>query len=178
MPVRTVYWDEVSASELYWRPETVGRHLAILPGPIEDDECFRKAGFTDFVDSDDAWHAHVRGILERLLSLTSRQGSPWLLVDHCHRALFKLVSGWWLSNRRPPEVALVDALEYTLDNDNIEPSVVAFGRPPVATLRGSAGHPIIWLWERAPVLTSEEVMSEVGEGFQVERIALKWSGLA
>ena len=145
--VRTLNWAEVDAESA---PDLVvsghGRILVLWPAPVDHDECFARAGFLDFADTTDAWHAGFADLVAALCRFLGRGGHARLVSGDYPRAhgightLARLLGH--PSAIATPENAIIAA---ALD-DNFSPCVVHFGEPARAALRSGGGHPLLWTW--------------------------------
>ena len=130
----TVHWSLVL-------PDSSGAALfALWPAPMNDDVCFRDAGFTDFGDADEAWDANAEGLLSRLLAEMSMHGEPRLVS-----AALEQPQPWFRSLFRKPDVfSLRDQISLPIQWDQLPDCVVEFGEAGVS-LRTGQGHHIFWI---------------------------------
>jgi hypothetical protein len=107
---------------------------------MNDDVCFRNAGFTDFADADEAWDANAEGLLSRLLAEMSRYGEPRLVS-----AALEQPQPWFRSLFRKPDVfSLRDQISLPIQCDQLPECVVEFGESGIS-LRTGQGHHIFWI---------------------------------
>ncbi len=167
MPPFTVHWAPV-------RKESEGAELfALWPSPMNDDACFRAAGFTDFGDGDDNWDANAEGMLTRLLEALGGHGPPRLMSKPVekHRPWYRR----WFAD---PEVfALREQIELPLQWDELPDCVVGFGDGGV-TLRTGGGHHIFWITlPGSDAAFFPEIVSRIAAPHPLVRTNLKWEGL-
>jgi hypothetical protein len=100
---------------------------------VDHDACFEAAGFTDFADSTQAWHDEFARLVSNLLAELGQAGRP------------RLAQGEYPTWRARLRKSMADALLSAALDDNFGPCVLTFGQPPLALIRSSDGHPILWI---------------------------------
>lgn len=132
-----VHWAQVDAAS---RP-TDGVTFALWPAPVNADECFRAAGFTDFGDADDAWDEEAESLLRRMVDSLSAYGEPRL-----RSAPLSPHPRWRdrLRSRAPQPLPLTEQLLTPMWWDSLPDAIVEFGSPAVS-LRGGSGHVLLWI---------------------------------
>jgi hypothetical protein len=158
--IRVLHWDELALSAV---PELAahsdGRVLVLVPAPIDHDECFASAGFTDFADTDDDWYAEFSALVWRLFQFLEQAGPARLPLGR--------------STLATPVEAIVAAAR----DDNFPASVVHFGSPTQASVSASAGHPLLWLWSARDRFDDHELLSSTAGSLELVRTRLDWSAL-
>lgn len=168
MSVLTVHWSPV-------RPEENGAELfALWPAPVNDDVCFREAGFTDFGDADDRWDVAAEGVHDRLLGILSRYGEPTLLSKPVERA-----RSWFQRLFRKAETfGISEQIMVPIMWDSQPDCVVAFGSSGVK-LRTGNGHHIYWVTVPATCrVPFREVAYEAAGPHSLVKTNLRWEYLA
>ena len=140
---------------------------------MNDDVCFREAGFTDFDDADEAWDADAEGLLDRLLAELSQYGKPKLISEAVERA-----QSWFRSMFRGPEVfSLREQIMVPIQWDHLPDCVVAFGESG-CTLRTGQGHHIFWITMPLDLSDAFPVLAErVAAPHPIHHTALRWDAL-
>jgi hypothetical protein len=162
MKIFQLNWGEVNEPRPSWSPSS-GTLWAVWPSPIDHDLCLRDAGVDEFDDTDSAWNVEFSTLLEKLIKSLAKLGEGTLIqgeypVDHsCHR------------------VSLCDALIGAATDDNFHPCMVTFGAPPVASLRTSYGHAIIWVWLASGYL--DRYLDAIADGRHMRQRKLRWANL-
>ncbi|MCA9171129.1 MAG: hypothetical protein KDB23_25830 [Planctomycetales bacterium] len=130
--------DAVASSDQLW--------LAIWPSPLNGDECFAQAGFTEFTETDDAWDHAWRTIIEDVISDLSRYDSPVIrqpVLPVTKSTLWERMCG--ASKYRDVTLTLLEQVALTTNDDRYSQVVVEFGSAPHISLVTCDGHPILWL---------------------------------
>jgi hypothetical protein len=140
----------MSAFSIHWSPvhpdltpplARVGvRLVAVWPAPVNDDACFRQAGFTDFADADEAWDREADLFLQRAVDELGRYGPPRIRPAEPPRLSWRQR----LFGTRPPATDLLETIRAPTEWDHLPDTVVEFGTSPV-TLRTGGGHLLLWL---------------------------------
>jgi hypothetical protein len=135
-PLR-VHWARVGSGT----PSPDSVLFAVWPAPVNADECFRAAGFTDFGDADDAWDEKAESLLRRVVEELGQHGEPRL-----HSAPLSPLPRWRdrLRGRAPGPLPLMDQLLAPMRWDSLPDAIVEFGAPAVS-LRGGSGHFLLWI---------------------------------
>jgi hypothetical protein len=163
MGISRLNWGELNEARPPWSP-TAGHLYAIWPSPVDHDVCFEAAGFTEFGDSDDAWHRDFADLVARALNSLAHLGDPVLREGHT-------------VDREGRRVSFRDALIVAATDDNFPPCVVGFGDPPKASVRTSDGHAILWTWVSENV-ELDAFLDRLAEGREVVNRTMKWEKLA
>lgn len=157
-----------------------GRLYAVWPGPFEHDACLRKAGFTDFADSEPQWEHEFQQISGRLLDALSDFGVPNVrhgeFPDYTPSVLDRL-RGLIGRTRVDPEPTLTDMVVATASSDQYVACVIDFGAPARVTLRVSDGHSIFWLHLLDPDISIDTLLSRIAEQRPIAHTSLDWRGL-
>ena len=168
--IHTIHWGEVAAGlHAFWEgPDT--EVTAIWPGPVDHDECFRSAGFTDFEDSDDAWDSEFERLAHRLVTWLKRFGEPATAQrEGVRQAVIHYLSG------KPGDSALVRRILAPAYDDREFEVIVNFGSPVAVRLCTGGGHEIFWLATRKQeAMDREDLLEFLAEGRDVSRTSLKW----
>jgi hypothetical protein len=148
---------------------------ALWPAPVNPDECFAAAGFTDFADADNHWDAQADALLQRVLDTLVTHFGPAAL----HHAPLMQARPW---HRRlfTPAVALplVEQLALPLHDDRLPAADIRFGGSSGARIRGSAGHLLMWIdWPSQAPLSFEAFVRGLAPGVPVMQTELKWTAL-
>ena len=163
----TVHWSPVPGA-------TDGAELfALWPSPMNDDVCFREAGFTDFGDGDESWDTDAESLLTRLLEELGSYGLPRLKSKPAERH-----QSWY---RRPftkdEAFNLRQQIELPMQWDELPDCIVAFGESGVS-LRTGRGHHIFWITlphSDAPSFLS--LAGRVAASHPIVRTVLRWERL-
>jgi hypothetical protein len=161
--ISRVNWGEVGEARPSWSPVS-GRLCAIWPSPVDHDQCFAAAGFTDFADSDGTWWLHFGDLVARIVGVLEPAG-------HAVVRTGETPSG--VEGRQVVPQALLAAAT----DDNFPTCLVEFGDPPRASIRTSNGHAIMWLWT-ADGTAIDAVLSAMALGHEVRQLSLRWDKLA
>jgi hypothetical protein len=156
-------WGEVTAPAVDWCPSG-WRLWAIWPSPVDHDLCFASAGFADFADSDDAWDAAFRELLERLLSAFAPRR-------------LGLLAGAFPRQGGGSRESLAEALYAAARDDNRAACVVGDREPATCRLRTSAGHPLIWIAQADSDLAWLTAAATADSSLEICNVRLEWSKL-
>ena len=156
-------WDEVALARPAWQPRG-WRLFALWPSPVDHDTCFAEAGFSDFEDSNDAWHASLCELIADVLRSLACYGAP------------RLAEGERPLPKGRPGNALQDALLAAASDDNFPACVVEFGSPAHAFVRTSNGHPLLWIASSSDV--REELLAVAAKFGGARHLQLDWNKLA
>jgi hypothetical protein len=138
-----------------YRGARPGRLFALLPEPVDGNECLAAAGFTAFADSDDEWDREFDRLVVGLVrALERRFGEPSVVAPPRRQSwmtrLARLGSrpkDTTNPDKLTPEAALTSAVR---DDSYLEFAAVELGRsaapPGLAMAFTSGGHPIVWVW--------------------------------
>ncbi|MDB6031292.1 MAG: hypothetical protein JWM16_1630 [Verrucomicrobiales bacterium] len=147
--------------------------FALWPSPVNDDVCFREAGFTDFGDGDENWEGNANDVLTRLLDDLSRYGPAHLVSAPVERH-----QPWYCRLFGNPEVYdLREQIELPMEWDELPDCIVAFGVAG-ATLRTGSGHHIFWItvpW--ADAASFPRLVERVAASHPIVRTGLRWEYL-
>jgi hypothetical protein len=140
MSVFRIHWSTVDPRLTPRLAHGDGRLVPVWPAPVNDDACFRAAGFTDFADADEAWDREADRFLQRLVDELSRFGPPRI------RQAAEPRRSWWqrLFGARSRAPDMLETIRAPADWDHLPDTVVEFGASPV-TLRTGGGHLLLWL---------------------------------
>jgi hypothetical protein len=132
---------------------------AVWPSPVDHDQCFQTAGFDEFADTDDLWDEDFSKVVERTVETLSTLGSG------------TVTGGQYLLGETKLE-SLQQALLAGTKDDNLQPPVVSFGDPALATLRTSDGHSVLWIWLQVGDL--DRHLAFIADGLPVTARDLIW----
>lgn len=135
-----IHWSQIPR-DAAGRHATEGSELfALWPSPVNDDVCFRKAGFTEFGDGDESWDSQATEMLTRLLAELSTFGQPRLVSQPVMR-----YQPWYRRLFAAPEpYKLRQQIELPIQWDSLPECTIAFGKSGVSLYTGS-GHHIFWI---------------------------------
>ena len=163
----TIHWSPVPGA-----PDG-GDWFALWPAPMNDDVCFREAGFTDFGDGDESWDADAESLLTRLLEELSRYGTPRLMSEPAekHRS-------WYHRLFATAEVFdLRQQIELPIQWDELPDCIVAFGESGVS-LRTGSGHYIFWITlPHCDGSSFPNLVARVASSHPIDRTELRWDCL-
>lgn len=149
---------------------------ALWPAPVNDDECFRHAGYTDFQSEDEnyseAYWDEQAGVLhQRLIAVLSGLGEPILMSQPLRKQ--RGLARFWLQGEPLP---LAEQLELPVCDDNLPDARVCFGQ--VAELRTGNGHRLYWvaLSPESP-LNITGILVAIAKGWPRRCVQLDWSKL-
>jgi len=162
---------------IHWSPApgaADGMELfALWPSPMNDDVCFREAGFTEFGDGGENWDADAERLLTRLLETLSTYGPPRLMSKPTEKH-----QPWYRRLFTKPEAfGLRQQIELPIQWDELPDCVVAFGESGVS-LRTGSGHHIFWIrlpHSDAPQFSS--LAGQVAAPHPIVRTQLRWECL-
>jgi hypothetical protein len=169
----TIHWAPVTGAAADRFAAEKLRLLALWPAPVNDDKCFREAGFTEFGDADEQWEKHAGEMLTRLMADLAVHGTPRLLCQPVEKR-----RPWYgRLFSQPQYYDLREHLELSLRWDNIPDCVVGFGESE-AQLRTGKGHHIFWITlpQRAGDLFGE-VVPRIAGSHPFKRTDLHWECL-
>jgi hypothetical protein len=164
MGISRLNWGEINEARPPWSWPS-GRLYAIWPSPVDHDQCFEAAGFTEFGDSDDSWDRDFSDLIARVLESLAHFGGAVLR------------EGEYPVERGRPRASCRDALIAAATDDNVPPCVVVFGDPPKASVRTCDGHPILWTW----ISGDNDLDTSLGGlagGREIVNRTMKWQKLA
>jgi hypothetical protein len=163
----TIHWSPVPGA-------LAGMELfALWPSPMNDDICFREAGFTDFDDADESWDVNAAGLLTRLLEALSNYGPPRLMSEPAtkHQPWYRR---WFTKSE---EFDLRRQIELPILWDQLPDCIVAFGESGV-TLRTGTGHHIFWVTLPHFAASSFPALAgRLAASHPIARTELRWDGL-
>ncbi|MBB4638162.1 hypothetical protein [Longimicrobium terrae] len=148
--------------------------FAVWPSPVNADECFRAAGFTDFGDADDVWDEEAESLLQRMVEALSAYGEPRLASTP-----LSPLPRWRdrLRGRAPGPLPLIDQLLGPMRWDSLPDAIVEFGSPAVS-LRGGSGHFLLWITLPATDAERfEDALPGIAGGHPLVRTDLAWEHL-
>jgi hypothetical protein len=168
-----VHWSDVPASIDALNAVQNHQLLALWPAPVNPDECFKEAGFTDFEDADAVWDGKASDLLARVVSALEAYG-PAMLTS---MPITSQVPWILRPFRSPKPLPLLEQLEMPMHWDSLPSCLVTFGSAG-ASLRTGNGHVLMWV-------TLPDSGNELGRNFAT-RVAgshplfltpLKWEHL-
>ena len=168
-----IHWSRVPPSESRI-PVARGQYLlAMWPAPVNYDECFKAAGFSNFADNDDEWDARAEDFLTRVLTELLVYGSGVLQSAPLTKGL-----PWY---RRPFQVApthtLINQILLPMHWDSLPACHVSFGGN-MAALRTGDGHFLLWLTLPAQgQFQLKSFLSKVAGPWPVLETHLNWRAL-
>lgn len=167
MPSFTVHWSPVP------HPDGATHLFALWPAPVNDDACFRAAGFTDFGDADDFWDREAELLLGRLIHELRAFGEPSLRSEPLSKPL-----PWYRRLfSRPPALPLPEQIGWPMHWDNLPDCLVDFGTSG-ASLRTGQGHEIYWIkLPKAKASSFETIALRLAADHPLVRTELQWSCL-
>jgi hypothetical protein len=140
MPPIRIHWSTVDPSLTPSLAPGDVRLVAVWPAPVNDDACFRQAGFTDFADADEAWDREADAFLQRAVDELSRYGPPRIREAAQPRRSWRQR----LFGVRAPVPDLLETIRAPTDWDHLPDAVIDFGAAG-ATLRTGGGHLLLWI---------------------------------
>lgn len=165
-----VHWARVETGS---RPADVAT-FAVWPAPVNADECFRAAGFTDFGDADEAWDAEAESLLRRMVEALSAYGEPRL------RSTILSPRPRWRDRLRslaPQPLPLTDQLLAPMRWDSLPDAIVEFGSAAVS-VRGGGGHFLLWITlPAAEAERFQDALPGIAGGHPLLRTELAWEHL-
>src|SRR5262245_64231593 len=171
-------WDDVSLRGASLAPGP-GRILAVFPGTVNADECFRKAGFEEWNCRSDG--SEFDRILAGVVAHLGRLGEPRLPSTLAAGRLAVRPPILWLLDMlvrrlhrpRPP----LHMLQAAANDDRDPPCVVTFGDPACAAVRTSSGHDILWAWLSPQHDDPTALLAAAANGAVLVRTPLAWECL-
>ena len=147
--------------------------FALWPSPVNDDVCFREAGFTNFGDGDESWDADADGLLTRLIEALSGYGPASLISEPVEKH-----QSWYRRLFTKAEVfELRQQIELPIHWDELPDCIVGFGRSGVS-LRTGSGHHIFWIMlPRSDAASFPSVAGRVAASHPLVRTELRWEYL-
>ena len=149
---------------------------ALWPAPVNDDECFWHAGYSDFQSEDENyseayWDEQAEILHRRLIEVLQGMGDAQLLSKPLLKQ--RSVLRFWQPDEALP---LIEQLKLPLFDDSLPTAKVRFGQ--VAELRVGNGHCLYWLGlsPESP-LDFTGVMAEAAKGWPRSCVQLDWSRL-
>ncbi len=149
---------------------------ALWPAPVNDDVCFKDAGYNDFQSDDENyseayWDAQAEILHQRLIRTLSDLGEPALLSKPLLGK--RSLSRFWKPGESLP---LAEQLNWPACHDSLPLAVVRFGE--VAELRMGNGHRLYWigLSPESP-LNFTGVLLAVAKGWPRRCVQLDWNRL-
>ena len=188
--IHTIHWDRVPTDCINsW--SWVHHHFtvyAIWPAPVPPDDCFLKAGFDDFTDTDDcAWDDELDEIVTSMITTLSQYGTPIITRGKPLKPILTVLKGLIerifdkhseLGNDESPE-ELMEALLSPIYNDNFPECVIEFGSKPIASVRAYYVHPILWMGlTDSAAKEIAAIVDQVASNRSVRRTSLDWNYLA
>ena len=163
MSITRLHWAEIDSE--HKTLDVDGPCIALWPSPIDADDCFEKAGFNDFEDSNDKWDVDFIKLMETLFVGLKKNGSPRLLSGELP---FKKIHFF-----KSKEGTVFEALEAAAQDDQFPPCLVGFGDKQDSFLLTSDGHPIFWIYP-GPKVTPEGWLQSLGFGLELTKTELNW----
>jgi len=156
--IHTLYWDLLEKGQ-----NTI---LLIWPGPIDHDECFRKAGFNDFADSDEKWDSDFKKVVERIIDVLKPFGELHIENEiKPNTSIFQKLFG-----KKRPDYNLIEQIilstQYACPNYKVR-----FGN---VSLRTGNEHQlfIIHLPDKKKI---NNILNHVAEDLNIKLTKLNWS---
>jgi len=159
-----VHWSSISPTLAVGRGWPEGTVVAVWPSPVNADACFEEAGFTEFADRGNAWHADFEQLVDLVLEHLETLGPPRVA-------------------RRPypedPEPVgdiahlIIESATASYAEDFV--ALLEFGVGKVAALQTGSGHDVLWIWYRDSKLQS--LLDALARSWPVERRELDWDVL-
>lgn len=176
--IEKIYWSEVELNAQQFDFFPTHSVYAIWPSPVDHDECFKKAGFMSFADTDEKWEAEFKEIIQELVCVLETCGK--LIVRSDIKAItnsgFKERILIWLGRMKP--IGLLEKLFIVARDDQFGDCVVDFGSKEIATLRIGSGHPILWLsLDSNKKNLLPKCLSAISKERPVEKMVLNWKHL-
>lgn len=169
----TIHWAPVTGAAADRLAAEKLRLLALWPAPVNNDKCFREAGFAEFADADEEWEQNANELLTRLLADLAVHGTAHLLTKPVQKPV-----PWYRRLFTKPEFYdMREHIELSLRQDNIPDCEVGFGDSG-ALLSTGKGHHIFWITlpQRAGNLFGE-VVPRIAGPHPVMRTELTWEAL-
>jgi hypothetical protein len=185
--IREICWGVVPSGLARRWVEPGGSLTALWPSPVNADQCFINAGFSQFGDQEDEWDvdqwdSEWRVVVGLLIGELRKCGE-----DHLrNRADVWAYRGkrWWewlIPWCKPVEAVdlpPVDRVVLSTEEDWLPDAVVDFGEPPAVTLYSGTGHEILWVAATARAGVSGAALARtVAEGRPVRQYDLRWECL-
>lgn len=189
IPVNSIYKLHWGLVPRHLAPLQCDAHsvlLAIWPAPHNDDECFRLAGFTDFISDYtgpvDSWTDEWRSIVERAIDGLTAYGVPRMRqrveVEEVQARSFLERLLRTKPPMRPVELSIIEQVILLTEDDQFPDAVVDFGEDSTISLRTFCGHAILWVTINDSVcLDRDAFLTALADGRPVERMDLKWKHL-
>lgn len=143
--------------------------FALWPEPLDCDDCFSKAGFRCFADSDEKWDADFEVLVDRMFNALEERGLARLISGALPVRQVGLL-------RRDQKGSIRDGLICAATDDRFPPFQAAFGTPAQARVTTSDGHPIFWV-ELADPTTFEALLLTVAGNLPSTETKLSWEYL-
>jgi hypothetical protein len=163
----TVHWSPVPGA-------LEGEELfALWPSPMNDDVCFREAGFKDFGDGDESWDTDADGLLTRLLEVLSSYGPPRIITEPTarHQSLCRRLF------TKAEVFDLRQQIELPMQWDELPDCIVSFGESGVSVRTGS-GHYIFWITlPHSDAASFPRLAARVARQHSLVRTELRWERL-
>lgn len=150
---------------------------ALWPAPVNDDECFHDAGYSDFQSEDENyseahWDEQAGIFHRRLIDLLQGMGEAQLLSKPLLKP--RSIARFW---RVEEPLLLSEQLEWPLIDDNLPDARVRFGQ--LAELRTGNGHRLYWLGlSPDSPLNFTGVLVATAKGWPRRRVQLDWAKLS
>ena len=146
--VTSLCWSSVSPALTASWATGAGTRLAVWATPVDFDECFSSAGFTEFADSGEGRYEEIVEMTARLIAELRNLGEPTQRMGEVPVWAPESIFQWLLAKLggRVATPTLTDIVVSPMTDDNFRPCVVDFGQAPVASLCTSSGHDIWWLY--------------------------------
>ncbi len=141
--IKAIFWHQLNQQN-DWPNKEIDIY-AIWPGPIDDDVCFRNAGFNYFAGTSDEWDKEFAVLGSLLFNQLFRLGPVHLAhpqKPYKNRFEKRFVQDFYKGLNSFPELEM---LLVSASDDRYGPVQIDFGSPAKATVISSDGHPIFWL---------------------------------
>jgi len=159
-----VHWSSIPRTLAGGRGWPEGTVIAVWPSPVNADACFEEAGFSEFADRGDAWHADLERLVDLVIEQLETLGAP--------RVARKPYP------EDPEPVAdmahlIIESATATYAEDFV--ALLEFGMPKAAALQTGSGHDVLWIWYRDSHLQS--LLDALARSWPIERRELDWQVL-
>ena len=149
-----------------------GLAFALWPQPVDHDECFQKAGFDCFADTDAAWDADFAILIQDVLAILATYGGPSVTGPSLVQRPFGRPGALATDLQLHERIALVAR------DDQFASCHADFGAPVRAALHASDGHPILWIWlHREVAQARDSKLRTIARGRHLVETTLRWDAL-
>jgi len=175
--IAILYWDQISKAA----PKK--QQHAIWPGPIDFDECFQKAGFAHFADTDQAWHDDWADLIRASFDVLALEFGDVAFEDFVPakqaRWIPRLIEKFSSARNADDTTAkALRALYLASIDDSFGQASLSFGPDQAASLHTKDGHPILWITtDKDSTFVTNKLLSKVAKAIPLESKKLEWSHL-